>query len=327
MGLDRPTEPDAGILIEAAGALGAVGVARWEVEDRIERPRSTLFRIRASNTAGPPIEVYYKVSRPPPYEGERLERWVGTVRSGLARAKELESRLARLVEGEDITFSRALAVDPDSMTVVTLAVPGEPFGKVWRYLVPGARRATRVESLRLAGRAARLIEECTVEPVDEDPSWSSMIERRLARVQEVLPPAALQGLEGLMVGLADELQKTPRPMVYCHGDFSSSNVLIDDGRVGLIDFTWPLRQRGFDLAHFVFRLEYDGAVPATLTAPFTEALISGYGDPEVVDEPGYRFVRLSKLLKVIEDRGGGSISKLGGRSKRAYAELQFQLET
>ncbi len=178
----------------------------------------------------------------------------------------------------------------------------------------------------VVGRAARLIEECTVEPVGEDAALASVIDRRLARVRDVVPSAMLQGLERLMTQLAEDMTSTLRPMVYAHGDFSSSNVLIDNGRVGLIDFTWPLRQRGFDLAHFAFRLEYDSAAPATFTAPLRDALLAGYGDPGIVDQPGYRFVRLSKLLKVIEDRGGGRLGRMKSRRDRAYAELQSYLE-
>jgi hypothetical protein len=319
--LDRPAEPDAAILAEAAEALGADEGLRWEVEERIERPRSTLFRIHASGPTGP-VEAYYKVSRPPPYEGERLERWIGTVQSGLARAKELESRLDRLVEGEAITFSRALAVDPASMTVVTLAVPGQPVGRVWRHLIPGPGRPAFREALWLAGRAARLIEEASIEPVALDEATQrAAIERRLRRVEDVLPGPTLRAIESVMGGLTEELSKSPRAMVYCHGDLSGSNVLIDRGNIGLIDFTWPLRHRGFDLAHFAFRLEYDSAVPAALTSPLVESFLSGYDDSAATEQPGYKFVRISKLLKVIESKG----PRLMGRKRRARAEITSYL--
>jgi hypothetical protein len=77
------------------------------------------------------------------------------------RSMDLERRLAGLLEGEGITFARALAVDPGTLTVVTLAVPGQALGKVWRFALPGPTRARTVQLLTVAGRAARLIEECT----------------------------------------------------------------------------------------------------------------------------------------------------------------------
>jgi tRNA A-37 threonylcarbamoyl transferase component Bud32 len=110
-------------------------------------------------------------------------------------------------------------------------------------------------------------------------------------------------------------------MVYCHGDLSGSNVLIDRGNFGLIDFTWPLRHRGFDLAHFAFRLEYDSAVPAALTSPLVESFLSGYDDSAATEQPGYKFVRISKLLKVIESKG----PRLMGRKRRARAEITSYL--
>jgi len=297
----------------------------WQIRFRAERPRSTVFQIAAIPSSGPQVDVFYKVAKPPPYGEERRERWERVVRGGLARSPDLERRLASLLEGEGIKFARALAVDPDSLTVVTLAVPGEALGKVWRRALPGRARARTLEVLTVAGRAAYLIEECTVGTIEEDHSLSSVIERRLARVRDVLSPSTFEGLERLMTDLAHEMTKTARPMVYSHGDFSSSNVLVEDGRVGLIDFTWPLRQRGFDLAHFAFRLEYDTAAPAPFTAPMTEALVEGYGEPGVVDQPGYRFVRLSKLLKVIEEGPGGTLWKLSGRRQRAMTEIQSNL--
>jgi hypothetical protein len=235
---------------------------------------------------------------------------------------ELENRLARLVEGEGITFSRALAVDPGSLTVVTLAVPGDPYGKVWRHLIPGARRAAALETLRLVGRAARLIEDCSVDPIPVDQtSQRAAIDRRLQRVREVLSGPTLQGIEALMVDLTEEMSLSDRAMVYCHGDLSGSNVLVDGRRVGIIDFTWPLRQRGFDLAHFAFRIEYDSPVPASLTSPLRDALLSGYGDPAAIEQPGYKFVRLSKLLKVVEETGPRAMTRRG----RAQAEIESYL--
>ena len=203
---DRPDAPDPRVLADAARSLaelgggGDSGAITWDIRSRIERPRSTLFQVRAQSSQGGAVDAYYKVSKPPPYEGERRTRWEGTVRSGLTRALVLDQRLAGLFEGEGLAFSRALAVEPDSLTVVTLAVPGRAMGKVWRHLLPGRSRVDAFEILRRAGRAAWLIEECTVEPVEVDPSLASVIQRRLARVRDVVPPTTLRGHRGTDVG-------------------------------------------------------------------------------------------------------------------------------
>jgi aminoglycoside phosphotransferase len=323
----RPAEPDTRLLRAAAASLAGSSdedgrpETRWVVLRRIERPRSTLFQLRAHTPDGEHADAYYKVSRPPPYASERRERWVTTVRAGLARSMELERRLAGLVEGENIVFARALAVDPDALAVVTLAVPGEAMGKVWRHSLTRGARANAIEPLTLAGRAARLIEQCSTDPIEADTdTQTAAIERRLARVNAILPAATMRRLERRLAELETEMTRSPMPMVYCHGDFSSSNLLLDGDRIGLIDFTWPLRQRGFDLAHFAFRIEYDTAVPPALTAPLLAALVEGYGDPDVTRQPGYRFVRLSKLLKVLEDRRSWS-----RRRRRARAEIEAEV--
>ncbi|HEX6147195.1 MAG TPA: phosphotransferase [Acidimicrobiia bacterium] len=324
---ERPAAPDPDLLRRAAASLdGPDGsldseATRWEILGRIERPRSTLFLLRAHRVeAAAPTDAYYKVSHPPPYTGERRERWVATVRSGLIRSMELEQRLAALVAGEGITFARALAVDPDVLAVVTLAVAGEAMGKVWRHALTREARAGAVGPLILAGRAARLIEQCTTDPVEPEGPSQSAVDRRLARVDSILPPATMQRLERRMAELESGMMDEPLPMVYCHGDFSSTNLLLDGDRIGLIDFTWPLRQRGFDLAHFAFRIEYDTAIPPAMTAPLLAALIEGYGDPDVTGRPGYRFVRLSKLLKVLEDQRSWS-----SRGRRARAEIEAEV--
>ncbi|MGH8913044.1 MAG: phosphotransferase family protein [Acidimicrobiia bacterium] len=320
---DRVQKPDPGLLTEAAGSIGRLfevdGELDWSSGEPLQRPRSVVIPLEARDDAGRVWRAFFKRSYPPPYGEERRLRWEATVRSGLSRAIDLESRLADLAAGEGITFSRALATDPATMSVVTMAVPGRPLGRVWRHVTRRAARSQAIDLLRIAGRAAWLIEQCSPQAVAPEPGTDDAVERRVGRVRDLLPAPTLTRLEERMDRLNEQLGSSPDGFVYAHGDLSATNVLVEsDGGIGLIDFTWSVRQRGFDLAHFAFRIEYDTAVPSRLTRPFVEALIEGYSDPDVVLRPGWQFVRLSKLLKVVEDGGGG-------RSRRAMAEIESSL--
>ncbi|MGH8872430.1 MAG: phosphotransferase [Acidimicrobiia bacterium] len=326
---DRVVAPDPRLLAEAAFSVARIldvddgKDIRWVVGEGLHRPRSVIFPLRAEHPSGRSLAAFFKRSYPPPYAEERRRRWEATVRDGLVRSMDLESRLFELVEDEGITFSRALATDPATLSVVTLGVPGQPMGKVWRHIItPGARGdADRI--LRLSGRAARLIEQCSPEGIVAGAGAQvDAIDRRVARVRGVMPDSTLEAVERRMAELHRELDSSPKAMVYSHGDFSTTNILVDEGRIGLIDFTWPVRQRGFDLAHFAFRLEYDTAAPARMTSSLILALIEGYGDPEVTLQPGWRFVRLSKLLKVVEDGKRSALGKGSGRTRRALAEIE-----
>ena len=324
---DRVVEADPDLLAEAAtsiaNVLGTTGGIRWLSGEPLQRPRSVVIPLEARDSSGRSVTVYFKRSYPPPYEEERRLRWEATVRSGLTRAPELESRLAELVDGEGIGFSRALATDPATLSVVTTAVPGQPMGRVWRHLVTSDSRESAARLLRRCGRAARLIEECSPDRIEPEPGAEDPVGRRVARMRGKLQDSKLDRLRERMERLSAELSASPSPTVYSHGDFSTTNVLVDEGRIGLIDFTWPLRQRGFDLAHFAFRLEYDTAAPAWMTVPLIDALIEGFGDEQATERPGWKLVRLSKLLKVVEEGRRGGLG--AGRARRALAEIESYL--
>ena len=310
-------------------AMAAAGASRidgrgsftgWEVGERINRRSSTLFRLRAKTASGDMARAYYKAYIPPPYPEERLRRWIETIGGGLERCMRLEERLAGLVGEGGIVFSRAVAVDPANLITVTMEVPGEPFAKPWRHMAPGARRRRAVGWLSLVGRAAELIERCS-EPetaIDlAEPMRDAAVERRIDRARASLGSQLADHVESRMIELDRASMSEPSPVVYAHGDLSPTNILIGDG-LGLIDFTWPAKVRGFDLAHLAFRLEYDTPAPASMTRPLVEALLAGYGDEHVTGKPGWRLIRLTKLLKIVDETG----RRRDGRRRRALAEIE-----
>ncbi len=324
----RPTAPDSDILAEATERAASIlgwGSAdiRWRVADRIERARSTIFRLETLTAPEAGAEVYYKVSHSPIDSSPRRMRWESTVSDGLARAMLLDGKLAELVGREPIAFSRTLAADPATLTLVTLALAGDPIGKVSRHLLSSGRRDRLIEAFGVAGHAARLIEECSPGSVVADrDTFSRAIDRRLERARLLLSEPTFEALQRRMVSLDEEVLSDPKALVYAHGDFSSSNVLLRDDGIGLIDFTWPPRLRGFDVAHFAFRVSYETGAPRSWTDSLVGALLDGYGDHGLVGSPNWQAVRIPRLLKLIELGSGPGSSRHRRSAKRAMTEIE-----
>lgn len=320
--VERPAAPDENLLTDAAKSLEehyGFDTQQWEVSDRIDRPSSSLFRLRALSADGA-MGAYYKRSVPPPYRAERRQRWIDNIRSGLERSVELEARLAELVADEGIVFSRTLSVDPIDLAIVTLEVPGQPFGKPWRHILGSDRRGWAAEWLHRVGRAANLIEQCTVGRIEvEESQREAAIDRRIDRVGEVLTPDSAKRLRSRMEELDRLAHRGARATIYAHGDLSPTNILTGD-QLGLIDFTWPIKVRGFDIAHLAFRLEYDTIAPPSWTAMLTRSLMEGYGAPDLTEQPGWHLTRLVKLLKIVTD--ARMSSRLSGRTRRAIYEIE-----
>ncbi|HSK07087.1 MAG TPA: aminoglycoside phosphotransferase family protein [Acidimicrobiia bacterium] len=325
----RPKAPDSALLDRATEKTrlilgwGDDEPVSWRVVDTIERPRSTIFRLVSVGTTKEGAEIFYKVSHSPIDSSPRRERWENTHAEGLSRTPALDEKLAGLTAGEAITFSRALAVDPATLTLVTLGVDGAPVGKVSRHFVTRARGARLVAALRVAGRAARLIEDCAPPGIEADREvLARAIERRTERARAVLPAATVDELRRRMTALDDEVLAQPGAMVYAHGDFSSSNILLRPDGIGLIDFTWSPRMRGFDVAHLAFRVAYETGASATRTDPLVAALLAGYGDPGLPDRPNWWAVRLPRLLKLVELGTGPRQVRHRRGAERAVSEIE-----
>ena len=142
----------------------------------------------------------------------------------------------------------------------------------------------------------------------------------MARARQLLPKDLAQRLSDLLVSLDHTARENPDPYVLVHGDLNGSNILVRPGGIGLIDFAWLPRLRGYDVAHFAFRLEYDRGSPAVFAQDLVDSLLKGYGDPELREGATWRFLRLSKLLRAVER---SARSRLGRRSSsRALAEIR-----
>lgn len=325
---DRPVTPDSDVLSQAAVSLRSLlrvdaPDIEWVVGPRLLRPRSTLFRLEAHGGGSFLTHVYYKVATPlPPGSGKRRLRRREESRAGLARSMRMETTLARLVDGEEITFARSLAVDESRMITVTLAVPGVSLGRPWRHSVTPQRRSRLENWLERAGRAARLIEECAQGEVDfDEESEGQRWERRLRVIRPTLPERTVVAVEKAWERLLDAALRDSDPAKYAHGDFSSTNLLVGE-ELGVIDLGWVARLRGFDCAHLGFRMEFDSPLPESVTARFARAIEEGYGEADLQNRPAWMYYRLGMLLKVAADYRGGWRGSLTPLRRRALSEVE-----
>ena len=321
----RPLEPDPDILQEADRSLrrlnGESSTSRrsWEVGHRIDRNGSSLFPLRLQGSGS--VDAYYKQGVITSGGAHELSaRILEAERAGLARRREVEERFAPSLVGEGISFSQTLAVDPVRMISVTKAVPGRPFGRPLSHVAPPGRRRRALALIERVGRAARLIESSQGPWTDSDEHLdAARVDYRLRMIEPVLDPRLYTNLTETFHQLYEEIKVSDVPITLAHGDLSSSNLLVDEG-VGLIDFSWIPRIRGYDVANFAFRLEFHDVIPMRMKASLRESLLDGYGDPLLEQSPHWRYLRLAALLKKIHS-GGGAKGKKRLLMQRALAEI------
>lgn len=302
----RPKRPDREVLEIASRVLAEVlgestdGLRLRATETRIERGRSTVFPLTADGRPG--VVAYYKeMASSSETDSENARVRAQRTRDGLARAVELERRLADLIGDEPISFSRSLAVDPERLISVTLAVAGDPFGATWRHLTTPGRSRVAQQWMRITGKAARLIEECTIVDLqDSDEDAGPRTGSRMKRLAEVIGPKQAASVGELLRTLREAVFNGPSPMVYAHGDLSSSNILIAE-RLGLIDFGWVPRVRGYDISKLAFRIEYGTALPRWAVESLVDGLLEGFGDEGLAASPVWAYHRLWMASKVVAD--------------------------
>jgi Phosphotransferase enzyme family len=325
----RPTKPDPS-LVDAASAnvievMGwSVGTdINWAIGDRIDRRNSSLFPLRTVGGPGKPVVAYYKVFLPPTRDPARGRRWATEVAKGLLKTEALDRELARLTQGHPIMISQTLAADASTLTQVTLGVDGTPLGKAWTHTLTPSRRSRIVESLSLVGRAAALIEQCSPDSVEVDASVEAKaVSNRIVRMERALEDSTLAALRRKMEELDAAAATEPGRFTHSHGDLSSTNVLLREAGIGLIDFSWLPRLRSFDVARFAFRLEYDTVITGSWADTLVGALLDGYGDAAVTERPNWLILRVPWLLKVVERGTKSRFGRHQARARRALAEIE-----
>jgi hypothetical protein len=296
---------------------------QWRVGERLDRKRSTLFHLTLVSAGSAVATAYYKA---PYFTAERQgSRNLERARSAILSSETLGAEFAQAAAGSGIWINETLALDPDTLEVVTLGLEGRLFGIPLGHAFTRARREAALQTCRLVGRAIRILEDLPApEPGPELGRIWQETERKLESVGPLLPDADRRSLEATLAGLFQAAKSEPGGVTLAHGDLSPDNVIMMKGGTGLIDFMWIPQLRGFDLSRFVHRLRYTTPSYSPWTTALTEAVLEGYGDPEAPARPGWRFSDMQALLGTVqhlERKGEGSRRSAG----RALAQIRAGL--
>lgn len=275
-----------------ASAMGLAGDnVELSVDERLERPDSTVFKVTASLDAESSMVCYVKSFRVPPHRPWMEQR----LRNRVERSA-LMGRMRDSGDGTRLLMPEVLATDPDQLAIVSVGIDGDPLGKAWRHLVTPRRLVAAEQTFVGVGRAIRDVEAMSLgraEPttyLDEE-----RVQRALDIVLPVLSRSEAERTAAVVRTLHDEYAASPGGSYYCHGDINHSNVLIDGDQVNLIDFDLSSRPRTFDLSMFLLRLDLERPVLRPWTEKVKAWVVEGYGQSDVAKTPAFSLVRLIKL--------------------------------
>jgi hypothetical protein len=301
----RPDQPGTEILDRARKTLAdrlsiAPSGLEWGVGERSDRKRSTLFPLTLRSPAGTVATAWYKAAYFPAQEQD--SRHLGRTREAMARSEEMGRRFTAQVPGSRIALNETLALDVDTLEVVTLGLQGEPLGNPLRLGFTSKGRSSALGTCAAVGEAVKIVE--TLHRPDTGPEldriWQET-ERKIESVAPLLPQADRSNLERTVEELFREASSEADAVVLAHGDLSPENViLMSGGATGLIDFGWIPQLRGFDLSRFVHRLRYITPSLRRWTDFLTRSVLEGYGDTAAPQQPGWRFSELQRLLATIQ---------------------------
>ncbi len=309
---ERPTEPDPAVLAAVSRSLGWRHDRElrsvWVILARIERPRSTLFRLqhRELDDGG---EVFYKADFfPRDLEARHRDfRLVSQRRSFRHEAKIAEELVGRLRQ-ESIEFDHPLLLDETRLIAVRTAVRGVPIKRTARIWLSGSRSKTNL--FNRIGRALAAIEDIGGQLEDEDMNIIGEIEREVARSAPSIPVAQQRRI----VQFARELVTRcgMHRLVWSHGDTSLTNILLDGQGLGFVDFGWRPNVPAFAPAQLMFRLHNELPMARYLNSASAAAVWEGYGlDPNELSDSA-KLACLQRALRSL--RTNHSRSRRWGRN-------------
>lgn len=281
---------------------------QWSVRERMDRRSSTVFQLRVQSNTGQSAVVYYKV-----FEPRRFDGWTEG-REAIGRFIPLTNSLNSLLAGTGVQAAPVLAADSEHLTVVSLAMEGNPLKQAYRD-----RDRELLDSTLIAiGATCRRIEAITrTWNQKPEPIALIMVERHLHRYRDVF--SSVPSGERLLRGLAEQSLATPDSTAFAHGDLSKGNILCGLANVGIIDFSWVSRPVGYDLARIAFRTYAEPRVRTSMKLKLIGKLFEGYGPGGLAVDPTWRLVRTLTMTSFL--------SRPGVSSAVLHTRVKHQLRT
>lgn len=246
----------------------------WTVGQRVDRPGSTVFPITFIHGQRR-VAAFFKTLHVPP-EDPRLERRLQRRRDELSLTSESTKRVSRALADLPIHVQTPLAIDPDTQSIISLAVPGKPIGLAIRHASPSHRRRARY-LWALLGTGLRRWEDATTTAIDDDhqqlviDAFEGVLQRAPARLDVSSVNHYRRIAHTLVEGLPQHCA------VIAHGDVNNTNILVAGNAIGLIDTSWTIKPAGFDLAFYISHLELELPRLPSWTHQLIRSLVVGYG--------------------------------------------------
>ncbi|MEX2375758.1 MAG: phosphotransferase [Dehalococcoidia bacterium] len=302
--MDRPEAPEPSLLAEAAVSLQRTtsneAPITWEVVERIERPRSTIFRLQAPVGTNR-VDAFYKADLRGATDQQGTKNAADVLRIEACLNLELQSEFRRISANHDLL----LASDPDRLAAVRMGVPGRPLGSALRWLPRWRRAATVFENIGTTLAAVEHVGRTLPLPPGT-PDVLGFVELTLDRAKPQLTKRSAASIQHELRSLADEPNRELN-LVWAHNDLSGSNILVDGQTVGIIDFSWAPRPQHSDLAHLHARIECERLSAPAWTKRALSDLRRGRGLEPHVDlslaDPAWRVALIERALRFIPRSG------------------------
>jgi hypothetical protein len=273
----------------------------WKIIDQERRRYSQVYTLAfwTKDVSAAVGNAFYKeMTLPVNVDASTSGRRHLQIQQSLDLARKLNPNLSGIAAESGVDVAPVLAVDIDRRVIVTEGLPGH------QLLDDLPRRITVLHIRNLITMLERLGRLCrVVESLDADePDVSSNDEYREAYAWPIaklrnIPLDLSADLHHNIDDLLAQALTRSNPVVWAHGDLSPTNVLVaPSGRLGVFDFRWVARFRGYDLGVLGARLETSATDGMTRNA-IVRGLSLGYGMPGVQSEPGWRLARLLVHLR------------------------------
>ena len=288
------------------------GSLTWRVGERMDRKRSTVFRLTLAGESGPIATAYYKA---PYFTAERQgSRNLDRARTAILSSETMGRLFAEAAAGSGISINETLALDPETLEVVTLGLEGRPFGIPLSHSFIRGRREEALVTCRRVGRAVRLLEGLPAPESGPDAGANMAGDRAQTGGGQSLAARIGHKDSGTITQRSSSKTATGDPggVTLAHGDLSPDNLIMMKDATGIIDFMWIPQLRGFDL------------VPFRPSSPLHDAVIRSLGQiphrrrPRGIRGPHRAFPAGVAILRDAVPVGDDPASGAKGRGKSSF---------
>jgi Ser/Thr protein kinase RdoA (MazF antagonist) len=282
-----------------------------EVDAVLVRPFSRVYKLRLNGESRFP-NVFVKIARPRLDTPEEFEFMSRRVAKDFQTTRSVHEAMSGC---EGLNVVRAIACFPEHLALLTEAAPGDTLGayveREARWWGPGKKRAV-FEVARRAGEWIRAFQKTGGGRQIQAEEIRDYIDLRLRRLTAA-PRAHFSESDrrDVLAALARQrIADADLTSVAVHADLALSNILVDRGRITVLDLAMAGGGTRFhDLTHLYMQMALLAMKPSfrpATVAALQRGLVRGYDAGLSPDEPLFRVMylqhRVCHLVAVVESR-------------------------